>query len=195
MIKEAKKMEIFIETIRCEDEEVFNLHYHKKRISRTIGMNIDLEEYIYPPCVELLKCRVAYTKDEIIDINYSSYTPKQINSFKLVYDDNISYKYKSTNRKNIDNLYNQKENADEIIIVKNGLITDTTIANIAIYQNGIWITPKKPLLLGTTRDRLIEKDLIQEKDITVEELLSSSKIGLLNAMIGFKVIKNPIVLN
>ena len=185
---EENKTEIFFETIRCEDEEVFNLHYHKKRVARTIGMNIDLEEYIYPPSQELCKCRVAYTKDEIIDINYTTYTPKQINSFKLIYDDNISYKYKSTNRKDIDALYKQKENTSEIIVVKNGLITDTSIANIAIYQNGIWITPKQPLLRGTTRDRLIEEGKLKEEDITVNQLISCEKIAILNAMIGFKTL-------
>ena len=182
--------EIFFETIRCEDEEVFNLQYHKKRIARTIGMNIELEEYIYPPSEELLKCKVAYTKDEIIDINYSPYTPKQINNFKLIYDNTITYQYKSTNRKNIDNLYTQKEKADEIVIVRNGLITDTSIANIAIYQNGIWLTPKTPLLLGTTRDRLIENNKIKESDITVKQLISCEKVALMNAMIGFKIITN-----
>jgi 4-amino-4-deoxychorismate lyase len=187
MIQE-QKTEIFFETIRCEDEEVFNLPYHKKRVARTIGMNIDLEEYIYPPSVDLLKCRVAYTKDEIIDINYSSYTPKPIYSFKLIYDDSICYKYKSTNRKDIDTLYKQKEDCDEIIIVKDGLITDTSIANIAIYHDGIWLTPKAPLLLGTTRDRLLEGNKIKESNITVKQLLSSDKIALLNAMIGFRTL-------
>lgn len=181
--------EQFFETIRCEDEEIFNLEYHQKRISRTIGKNINLGEYIYPPSNKLLKCKVIYDRDELLDISYTTYKPRVIKNFKLVIDDNIKYLYKAVNREDIDSLYKQKENCDEVIIIKDGLVTDTSIANIAIFKDGVWLTPKTPLLLGTTRDRLISNNYIKEADITLEELLKSKKIALMNAMIDFKVIK------
>ena len=182
------KQEQFFETIKCEDEEIFNLEYHQKRVARTIGKNINLGEYIYPPSNKLLKCKVIYNKDEIIDVSYMLYKPREIKSFKIVLDDNIKYKYKALNRENIDKLYAQRESCDEIIIIKNGLVTDTSIANIAILQKGVWITPKKPLLQGTTRDRLIEENYIKEVNISLSELLNCKKIALMNAMIGFKAI-------
>ncbi len=180
----------YFETIKCEDEEVFHLDYHNKRIARTIGLNLNLQEYIYPPNNKLLKCKVIYNNNEIINIEYDEYKLKEINTFKLIYDDNISYKYKAVNRKEINNLYSQKDNNDEIIIIKNGLVTDTSIANIAIYENGIWLTPKIPLLQGTTLDRLIDENIIKQADITLNQLIKSPKIALMNAMIGFKVIEN-----
>ena len=36
------KEEIFFETIKCEDYEIFNLEYHQKRVAKTIGVNINL---------------------------------------------------------------------------------------------------------------------------------------------------------
>ena len=48
----------FFETIKCDDFEVFNLEYHNKRVANTIGLNIDLQEYIYPISGELLRCKV-----------------------------------------------------------------------------------------------------------------------------------------
>ena len=180
--------EIYFETIKCEDEEVFYLDYHNKRIARTIGLNLNLQEYTYPPNNKLLKCKIIYNQNEIINIEYSEYKPKDINNFKLIYDDTIDYKYKSTNRENINNLYNKKDKADEIIIIKNGLVTDTSIANIAIYENGVWLTPKKPLLQGTTLDRLVEEEYIKQSDITVNQLKKSKRIALMNAMIGFKIL-------
>ncbi len=183
MIKEQ-----FFETIRCEDEEILNLEYHQKRISRTIGKNINLCEYIYPPSDKLLKCKVIYDIDEILDIRYSPYTPRIIRTFKILINNNIKYKYKAVNRENIDKLYDKKVNCDEIIIIKEGLVTDTSIANIAIYKDGAWLTPRSPLLLGTTRDRLLKANYIKESDITLDELLNSEKIALMNAMIGFKII-------
>ena len=38
----------------------FNLEYHNKRVANTIGLNIDLQEYIYPISDELLRCKVIY---------------------------------------------------------------------------------------------------------------------------------------
>jgi len=58
---------IYFETIKCEDYEVHNLEYHKKRIANTIGKNIDIQEYIYPPNKDLLKCKLNYNQDEIFN--------------------------------------------------------------------------------------------------------------------------------
>jgi 4-amino-4-deoxychorismate lyase len=183
-------MKYFFETIKCEDSEVFNLHYHQLRISKTIGLNIDLQEYIYPPTNHLLRAKVVYSQNGIEKIDYFKYTPKNIKIFKIIEDDTIEYKYKYLNRENIDKLYTKIGIADEILIVKNGLLTDTSIANIALFINGKWLTPKKPLLEGTTRSRLLEEKTIFEADLTLEDIKLSSKIALLNAMIGFKEIKD-----
>ena len=178
----------YFETIKCEDEDIFNLHFHKQRVSRTIGINLNLEEYIYPTSNKLLKCKVIYNQAGIVDIEYTPYLKKNINSFKLVYDDNIIYEYKSTNRESIEKLSNQKENCDEIIIVKNGLITDTSIANISVKIDNIWYTPKHPLLQGTTLHRLLENRTLKQKNITVSELLDSQQIAVMNAMVGFDIL-------
>ncbi|HIP55975.1 MAG TPA: branched-chain amino acid aminotransferase [Arcobacter sp.] len=180
----------FFETIKCDDYKVFNLEYHKKRMANTVGKNFSLEEYIYPNSHELLKCKVIYTSNDIIDISYDKYTAKNITSFKLIYDDNIDYSFKSFNREDINSLLLKKESADEIIIIKNGLLTDTSIANIAIYLDDVWITPIKPLLHGTTKNRYIDNNILIQKDITVEMLLRSKKIALLNAMIDLKILDN-----
>lgn len=178
----------YFETIKCDDYEVFHLEYHEKRIARTIGKNINLQEYIYPLTNELLKCKVIYNQDEIINVIFTPYSKKEITVFQLVYDDQISYNYKYENRENIESLSAQKQNANEIIIVKNNLITDTSIANIAIYLEGQWFTPKTPLLQGTTRARYLDRVKIKELDITVEMLEKAEKIALLNAMIDFDII-------
>ena len=179
---------MYFETIKCEDEEVFNLDYHKQRIARTIGLNIDLQEYVYPPSKELLKCKITYSKTGIADVTYTPYKKRNISKLKLVYDDHIIYDKKSTNRDDIDKLYRLKGGCDDIIIVKNGLITDTSIANIAIKLNDVWYTPKKPLLYGTTRARFIHDGKIHEKDLTIDDYNRASNVALLNAMIGFNII-------
>jgi 4-amino-4-deoxychorismate lyase len=180
--------EQYFETIKCLDEQIFNLKYHKQRISKTVGLNINLEEYIYPPNNKLLKCKVIYDSDGILDIIFDVYIIKEIKTFKFIYDDKIEYKFKSINRDYINTLYNKRGDNDEIIIVQNGYITDTSIANIAIFNKNRWFTPEKTLLEGTTKNRYLEKNKILEKNITVDEFKNAQKIALMNAMIDFKII-------
>jgi len=180
----------YFETIKCDDSDVYNIHYHEKRIANTIGKNINLLEYIYPPNNHLLKCKVIYSEDEIIDVSFDLYNKRYLKTFKIVVDDTINYKYKYENRKHINSLFSQKDIADEIIIVKNNLITDTTIANIAILIDEQWYTPKTPLLLGTTRQRYIDNGKLKEKDIDTKMFKKATKIALLNAMIDFDVIED-----
>jgi 4-amino-4-deoxychorismate lyase len=178
----------FFETIRCHDYEVFHLDFHIKRIANTIGLNVNLAEYIYPINGKLLKCKVIYNAEGIMDIQYSSYTQRKINSFQLVHDDSIEYTKKSCDRRALDALFAKRNECDEIMIFKRGLLTDTSIANVAIFDGSHWLTPKTPLLEGTTRSRLLKEGLIFEKDINEEMLQSASKIALLNAMVDMHIL-------
>jgi len=187
--------EQFFETIKCDDYEVFNLNYHKERISNTIGLNINLGEYIYPPNAKLLKCKVIYDDSGILEITFDEYIKKDIGIFKLVYDDNITYNCKSTNRESIEKLLEEKENADEIIIIKDGLVTDTSIANIAILYQNEWLTPKTPLLSGTKSQRLLKDGIIKSKDISIDMLMNATKIATLNAMVDFNIINKYKIIN
>lgn len=181
---------MYFETIKCEDFEVFNLDYHNKRVIRTIGKNLNLQEYINPPTSELLRCKLIYDENEILSVDYFPYKKREIKSFKIVFDDNINYSKKYLNREKLDELFIKRDSYDEIIIVKKGIVTDTTIANIAILKDGLWISSKNCLLEGTTRAKLIEEKKIIEKDITLNMLKSAEKVALMNAMIGFMQIDN-----
>lgn len=178
---------IYFETIKCEDFEIFNLEYHNKRVANTIGLNINLQEYIYPPSEELLRCKITYNDYEVLNVEYFPYIKREIKTFKLIFDDEISYNKKYLNRENLDNLFLKKDSCDEIIIIKNKIVTDTSIANIAIFYDNVWLTSKNSLLNGTTKNRLIEEKLLIEKDITPKMLKNASKIALMNAMIGFDI--------
>jgi len=180
----------YFETIKCDDYEVFNLEYHNKRIANTIGLNLNLQEYVYAPSNDLLRCKVIYTKEGIEDVQYFKYQKREIKTFKIVNGDECDYSKKYLDRTCIDELFKQKEDADEIMIIKNGLLTDTSIANIAIFDGSSWITSKNPLLHGTTRARLLEDKTIFEKDITLDMLKEAKKIALMNAMIDFDIIED-----
>ncbi|MCT7564276.1 aminotransferase class IV family protein [Aliarcobacter butzleri] len=180
----------YFETIKCEDFEVFNLNYHQKRVANTIGLNINLQEYINPISEELLRCKLIYDENGVVDVLYFPYKKREIKSFKIIFDNEIEYSKKYLNRAKLDELYEKKDDCDEVIIIKNEIVTDTTIANIAIFYENSWITSKNCLLGGTTRARLLEEKKLFEKDITLDMLKNASKVALMNAMIGFDEIKD-----
>lgn len=182
--------ELYFETIKCDDGIALNLEYHNRRIARTISLNINLQEYILPINDNLLKCKVLYDEYGVVDVEYSSYEKRPIQSFKIIEDSSIEYAKKSLDRSVLELAFNQRQTADEIIIVKDGLLTDTSIANIALYDGSHWLTPKKPLLLGTTRERLLEQEELIEADLTLADLKNAKKIALLNAMIGMDVLED-----
>ncbi|RXJ56440.1 aminotransferase class IV [Candidatus Marinarcus aquaticus] len=182
--------ETYFETIKCDDGIAFNLEYHNRRIARTISLNINLQEYILPINDNFLKCKVLYDEYGVVDVEYSEYEKRTIQSFKIIEDNSIEYAKKSLDRSVLELAFNQRQTADEIIIVKDGLLTDTSISNIALYDGSHWLTPKKPLLLGTTRERLLEHKELIEANLTIADLKSAKKIALLNAMIGMDVLEN-----
>ncbi|MDD2449187.1 MAG: aminotransferase class IV family protein [Sulfurimonas sp.] len=182
----------FFETIRVINAEAQHLEYHQKRyekVLKSLGIKEfkSLKEYIKPPSLALYRCRVVYSAKSI-DVEFHKYKKREIKSLKLVYDDKILYTYKSTSREHLDKLFEQRCQSDDVLIVKDSLITDTTIANVAFFRDGLWYSPKEPLLCGTTRARLIDEGKIVLKDIRVDELALYSGLALMNAMIDFDII-------
>ena len=67
-------------------------------------------------------------------------------------------------QKKLNSLFQIRQDKDDILIVKNGLLTDTSIANIALYDGNDWYTPLHPLLKGTKRAELLDKGVLKEKN-------------------------------
>ena len=82
----------------------------------------------------------------------------------------------------LNELLSEKEDCDEIIIVKDGLITETSISNLVFFDGNQWYTPDNPLLKGTCRQRLLEEKKIRETEIRVEALYKFKGFELINTM-------------
>ena len=162
----------FIETIRIEQGKACNLSYHNERLNNTLHhfwpdcAGIELGEYLkLTPEMNGMKCRVIYDGSGIKEISYEAYQMRPVHSLQLVYSDDIDYTYKSTDREALNRLFACRGERDDILIVRRGLLTDTSIANIALFDGKDWFTPKLPLLRGTCRTALIDNGIIKEKDI------------------------------
>ena len=129
------------------------------------------------------KARIVYNiKGEILEAAIMPYTMRKINSIRLVKCDNIDYSLKYADRSGLDALSELADGADEIIIVRHGMLTDTSYSNIALLNGDKWVTPRTPLLKGTMRQQLLDKNLLIEADITPEALKDYQQICLINAM-------------
>jgi len=185
---------LLLETIKIKNGEISNLYYHQQRVNKSrqtlYKMNdiLDISKHIIAPEKGLYRCRVIY-HTHIHAIEYIPYTPKTIQSLKIV-PTQLEYALKYLNRVNINALVHTHQNFDDILFEKNGYICDTSIANIAFFDGIQWVTPKNPLLPGTMRSKLLEEGFLIEKNIRKEALSSYSQVALMNAMIGFKILKN-----
>lgn len=187
--------QLFLETIKIINGIPQHLEFHNQRLNSTRQQSniIDLKQFIVPPSTNgIYKCRVIYS-NTIEEIQYSRYTDRQFKTFETVIANDIDYKFKYLNRDALNKL--QSQTADDILIIKNGFVTDTSIANVAFYDENKWITPTTPLLEGTTRARLLKEKKIIAAPITLEDINKYSKMALMNALLGFYVIKQPIINN
>ncbi len=188
-----------LETIRIEEGKAQNLPYHQARFDRSrkalfnTTSPLTLLKHIDPPQNGLYRCRILYT-DTIESVEYLLYTPKTINTLKVVTDNTLEYCYKYADRTLLNTLLSAHPNADEIIIEQNGLLTDTTIANIAFYNGSTWLTPATPLLEGTMRAHLLDKGMLQTADIRKSDLHRYTHVALMNAMLGFKILKEVTII-
>ncbi|ASM35616.1 putative chorismate binding enzyme [Campylobacter sputorum subsp. bubulus] len=188
----SKKPILLFETIKVQNFEAKNLEFHIKRAQNSVRENLkfDFNEVIKVPNNGLFRTKIIYDElGNFISSENFSYKARNFSSFKVL-KSKISYERKFLDRSEINELFLQKGDCSDIIVDKNGVLTDTSIANIAIFLHGIWITPKSPLLKGTTRERLLQIGFLKELDFGISELLKADKFAILNAMLGFFEIKN-----
>jgi len=190
----TEPLPLLLETIKIEDGKVHNLDYHQKRCtkSRKILFNTQdtllLKIHIKAPTKGLYRCRILY-HTRIHSIEYIPYKEKAISKLQIV-SSSLVYPFKYANRDTLDHLLLTHSGFDEVIVEKEGYLTDTTISNIAFFNGQHWITPSKPLLEGTMRAKLIDEGFLHIADIEQENLEDYTQVALMNAMIGFKILKN-----
>jgi 4-amino-4-deoxychorismate lyase len=179
-----------VESIKVQDGVVYNLEHHQERMDRSLYKltgeknRINLAEELIVPAENftgLYKCRVVYM-NSIELVEFLPYVRRDIRSLKLIHAD-IDYPCKYEDRTGLNSLFAQREECDDILIIKNGLVTDTSSANIVFTDGEAWFTPAAPLLHGTKRNRLIAENKLIERDISAADIEKFSHASIINAMI------------
>ena len=180
------------ESIRLESGKFQNLEMHHQRISRSSKALLGkdradeiIEELTHAarPTDGVYKARLQYDADTET-IGYIPYTMRVVASLKIVNDDSIGYAHKFTDRSRVEELFSQRENGDDIIIVRNGWVTDSSYSNLIFKRKNTWLTPAQYLLRGTMRETLLQNGIIKEEEIRAADIFRFEKVKLINAMMG-----------
>ena len=187
-------MSLLIESIKLLDGKFCNLFYHEQRMLRSFhqlfgssGGDLDLEKFLLDldfPKEGLYKCRITYD-DVSREVDFIPYQPKSIANLRIIEHDRVSYEFKYKDRKTIDRLYQLKKDSDDILIVKKGIVTDSSYANIVFRKGKEWFTPWAPLLKGTQRQKLIDLNKVMQEEIKAKDIRSFDTFKLINAMLEF----------
>ncbi len=188
-------MPLFLETICIRDGHPQHLEWHQRRVDATLSHffpsaqpeenTFHLDEILLScsiPTTGLYRCKIIYDLNSVF-VEFFPYTPRVINSLQLIempagYD----YSYKYADRTVLENLFSQRRDADDILLTRDGWITDTSIANIAFRKGDRWYTPSIPLLAGTTWKRLVSSGVLIPRPIHQDDLLRFDAFRIFNAM-------------
>ncbi|MEL6254585.1 MAG: aminotransferase class IV [Bacteroidota bacterium] len=182
------------ESIKIEAGTAPHLSWHQERVNRSYpqlfgGKNPFLLEEILriPEAVKegLFKARFVYSDQEYY-WEFHPYSPKKVKRLKLVEANELDYSLKYQDRKALKNLLEGKKKKTEVIILKNGFVTDSTYSNLIFRSGKSWYTSDTPLLEGTCRARLLAEKKIQSITIRKEDLSEFESAKLINAMVGIK---------
>ncbi|MDR2237459.1 MAG: aminotransferase class IV [Chryseobacterium sp.] len=185
-------MSQFIESIKVEDQEIFLLDFHQKRVNQTFfhfgkESSIDLQKIFKNLQHDedgLFKLRISYDLDKRVRTQMIPYAIPEIHGFQLVENNSFDYSFKFEDRKELDRM-KMKSKAEEIIIVRNNHITDTSFSNILFLKGKDWFTPSSYLLNGVQRQNLLKQKKIKETEITLQNIKQFSHFQLINAMNDF----------
>jgi len=189
-----------IESIKLLDGKFFRPDRHQARIDQAF-------EVLWPgqkpfvlkavlagtgfPHKGLFKCRMVYDA-QIRQIEFTPYVRRDVKSLKIMEIELESCRFKKENREELNRAFAQRGECDDVLLMRNGLLTDTSYSNIALFDGKMWHTPRTPLLYGTNRAELIESGKIIETDISQIDLPNFLQVCLFNAMVEFGELVLPI---
>lgn len=172
----------FIETVCIEAGSALRLDYHNRRLNTTRREvwgdvpELRIEQHIKTDgLVERTRLRIEYDT-EIRKVEYIPYHLRPVSSLRLVeMPDDADYHLKYADRAVLNALFEHRDGADDVLAVRDGFITDTSIANVALWDGEQWYTPSRPLLKGTHRQFLLDNGMIAEREIKTDELSRYTK--------------------
>ena len=157
------------------------------------GVRLELERLAVPLARTPQKIRLLVTKEGRVTLEAAALPaaspapPRVVVAREPVDSSNPFLYHKTTNRGLYEAARAASPGYDDVLLVNSrGEVTESTIANVAVEIEGRLCTPPVAcgLLPGILRGDLLERGALIEQCITVEQLLGSPRVLLLNSVRG-----------
>jgi para-aminobenzoate synthetase/4-amino-4-deoxychorismate lyase len=194
-----------LETLRHEPGEGYlHLAEHLERLgssARYFGFRFDAEAAVS----ELkraaheggtaLRVRLALARDGAIRVETAALPEAPAGSVRLALDDepvdpdDVWLFHKTSRRAPYDRRRARRPDVDDVILVNTqGEVTESTVANLAVRFDGVWVTPPvaSGLLPGSYRAVLVREGALEERPVMVRELRAAQEVALLSSTRGWR---------
>ncbi len=179
---------MFVETLRFDDGEVRDFEAHLSRLSLTMhdfhatkpDTSVIMSHLGTIPSKGIFKVRIVYASD-ILRIETIPYKPLLRRSISLVCADNISYSHKYYDRHAITDLQ-IRSGCDDIIMLNDGNVSDSAVANLVFESDEGLFTPDTPMLRGIAISKLLRERRVCQRRITVDSLCQYRLVHFVNTM-------------
>lgn len=186
---------MFIESVRISKGRMMLAPFHERRMFDTCMEAYG--EFRLPPLSAIdmpdwchageVKMRIVYGRN-IENVSFVRYERRVVGSLKVVEAGaEMDYHLKYADRSCIERLYGMRGHCDDILIVRNGRICDTSYTNVIMTDGKRRFVPSTCLLPGVMRSWLISTGKVMVDDFDVSSLMPDNKWGfthiiMINAM-------------
>ncbi|MEG2809774.1 MAG: hypothetical protein RR889_03900 [Akkermansia sp.] len=186
------------ETIKIVDGCPALLHWHQARVDHvfeSLGLSkraiphlsARLASCVIPP-KGVYKCRIDYRTDgEVNEPVFALYSPRLIDVLHGIDAHALDYSHKWADRATLSELGAELPIDDEVLILRDGWVTDTRYSNVVFgdphEHDCPWVTPTTYLLKGVKRSSLLASGAIVQRAISWRDVARYPYCSLINAML------------
>lgn len=181
---------MFVESVRISRGRMMLAAFHERRMFDTCMETYG--NFNLPPLSALeipdwcrseeVKMRIVYGK-ELREVSFMKYERRAVKSLKVVEaGHDVDYHLKYADRSCLERLYALRGECDDILIVRNGKICDTSYTNVILTDGSRMIVPSTFLLPGVMRSWLISEGLAGVDDLDISSILPDNRWGFTHIM-------------
>ena len=181
---------MFLETIRIQDGHARHIADHIDRMRRTAlhfgftapALPADLDALVpHTLRTGTVRCRIIYDHT-LREITFTPYRRRCLERLIAVDAGAMDYAFKYADRSPLERPNIRLSEADELLFVRGGYVTDTSYTNLILRRGDELVTPDTFLLDGTCRRRLLRTAQVRTAQVRLSDLSAYDELLLVNAM-------------
>lgn len=181
---------MFLETIRIQDGHARHMADHIDRMHRTAlhfgftapALPADLDALVpHTLRTGTVRCRIVYGHT-LRELTFTPYRRRRLERLIAVDAGAMDYAFKYADRSPLERPNIPLSEADELLFVRGGYVTDTSYTNLILRRGDELLTPDTFLLDGTCRRRLLRTAQVRTAQVRLSDLSAYDELLLVNAM-------------